>query len=256
MFRALRQFSLPGWTLAAPLVALLASPAPAFDLAQMTDAEREAFRAEVRAYLLENPEVLMEAIDVLQNRQQEQQVSADKTLVSDNADALFEDGRSWVGGNPQGDVTLVEFMDYRCGYCRKAFPEVDELLRADGNIRYIVKEFPILGDQSVMASRFAIAVRNTAGDAAYEAVHNALMTMRAEVSETALRHLAQTQGLDVETVMAAMSAPEVNDELNANMALAQALQINGTPGFVFGDQLVRGYVPLDAMVQLIGALRS
>ena len=174
---------------------LVASPATA-DLANMTEDERAAFREEVRAYLLENPELLMEAIGILEQRQAEAQVAADVDLVAQHADAIFKDGVSWVGGNPEGDVTMVEFLDYRCGYCRRAHPEITDLVETDGGIRYIVKEFPILGEQSVLASRFAIAVRNVAGAEVYEQVHDALMTLRADVTEPALRGVAEDMGLD------------------------------------------------------------
>ena len=135
------------------LIACLATPAFGFDIASMSIAEREAFRAEVRAYLLDNPEVLTEAIDVLQGRQAEAAAQGDLALVKANAADLFEDGYSYVGGNPDGDLNVVEFLDYRCGYCKKAHAEVEALVETDGNIRYVVKEFPILGDQSVLSLR-------------------------------------------------------------------------------------------------------
>jgi protein-disulfide isomerase len=244
-------------TLCAALAAAsFAGPALAFDPAAMSDAERDAFRAEIRAYLMENPEVLMEAIGVLEERRQGEQVASDANLVTANAEALFDDERSWVGGNPDGDITIVEFMDYRCGYCKKAFPEVDALLKADGNIRFIVKEFPILGEQSVLAARFAISVRNLAGPASYEKVHNELMTLRADISAESLAALSDRLGLDTAKIMAGMDAAAVDAELRDNQKLAQALQINGTPGFVFVDQLVRGYVPLDAMQDIVASLRG
>ena len=105
----------------------------------MTDAERAYFRAEVRAYLLENPEVLMEAIAVLEEKRNSDAAATDAVLLETNADEIFNDPASWVGGNPDGDITVVEFMDYRCGYCKKAFDEVKELIASDGNIRFIVK---------------------------------------------------------------------------------------------------------------------
>jgi hypothetical protein len=120
------------------LAAMLAAPpAAANPFEAMTVEEREAFRAELRAYLLENPEVLEEAIAVLEERRAQLQAEADIALVTANAEALFEDAGSWVGGNPEGDITVVEFIDYRCGYCRRAYQEVEELVATDGNIRFI-----------------------------------------------------------------------------------------------------------------------
>ena len=108
----------------------LSGPTQAMDLTELTDAERVQFRAEVRAYLMENPQVIMEAVSQLQAKEAEAQAQADFTLVSDNADAIFNDGYSFVGGNPDGDITIVEFMDYRCGYCKKAFTEVEKLIKS------------------------------------------------------------------------------------------------------------------------------
>ncbi|EAU45894.1 DsbA family protein [Salipiger bermudensis] len=243
-------------TLAAGLAAALPATAQDFDFSAMTPEQREAFGTQVREYLLENPQVIMEAVNALENRQAEQQAVADQQIVSDNADALFRDGYSYVGGNPDGDITIVEFSDYRCGYCRRAFPEVEELISSDGNIRFIMKEFPILGEASVTSSRFAIATLMEAGDEAYKAVHDALITLEGEPSEPVLRRLADTLGLDAEAIIARMSDEEVTRRIQETRELATRLQINGTPSFVFGDQMLRGYVPLDGMRQLVDQIRS
>jgi len=237
-------------------VAALALPAQAFDLQNMSAAERDAFRAEIRTYLLENPEVIMEAVAVLEQRQAEEQARGDSDMIKANAGALFDDGHSWVGGNPDGDITLVEFMDYRCGYCKRAFPEVESLIEADGNIRIIIKEFPILGEQSVLASRFAIATLQVAGDEGYKQVHDALMTFRGEISQPALERLAEGFGLDAEAITARMDSDAVTEVINENRALGQRLNITGTPSFVMEDQMLRGYVPLDAMQQIADDIRG
>ena len=238
------------------LLVCLAAPAAAFDLSSMTDAERQTFRDEVRAYLLDNPEVLMEAIGVLEQRQAEAQASSDQELVKANAEALFNDGYSHIAGNPDGDVTMVEFLDYQCGYCKKAFPEVNQLLESDGDIRLIIKEFPILGDPSVMASRFAIAVKQLEGDEAYQQAHDRLMEFRGQISKESLSKLATSMDLDADPIMARMDSDEVSEVIAQNHALAQRLQINGTPGFVIGDQMLRGYVPLDGMQEVVAQVRG
>ncbi len=236
--------------------ALWASAPQAADLTDMSDAERTAFRDEVRAYLLENPEVIMEAVALLEQRQAEAEAQADFSLVAANADALFNDGYSWVGGNPEGDITLVEFMDYRCGYCRRAVPEVEKLLKADGNIRLVIKEFPILGDASMLASRFAIATKQAAGDDAYKQVHDALIEFRGDISDVTLRRLADGLGLNTDEIMAQMDSPTVSDEITRTRALAQQLRISGTPTFVLEDELLRGYLPADQMEILVDAKRD
>lgn len=232
------------------------APAQAFDLDAMSEEERAAFRAEIRAYLLENPEVIMEAVAVLEQRQVAQQAEAEKAVLAANAEAIFNDGYSYVGGNPNGDVTLVEFLDYRCGYCKRAHPEVAELLASDGNIRLIVKEFPILGEESTLASKFAISVRQIEGPESYKKVSDYLMGLRANVTEDSLRRVADDMELDTDAIFANLDSEAVMSEIASNHLLARQLQISGTPTFVLGDQMIRGYVPLRGMQEMIAAERE
>ncbi len=238
------------------LTALIALPAAALDLTNMTDEERQIFREEVRSFLMENPQVIMDAVQVLEQQQQAAQAQADLNLVSDNKADIFEDGYSWVGGNPDGDITLVEFLDYRCGYCRRAHDEVAKLLETDGNIRLIVKEFPILGEQSVLASRFAIATRIVEGDEAYKNINDALMTYSGEFNMRNLRRLADSLVIDADAVEAKMESEEVSDEIRRTRALAQRMQIQGTPTFVLEDELLRGYLPYDQMLEIVKEKRG
>ncbi|MCF6443653.1 DsbA family protein [Nereida sp. MMG025] len=222
----------------------------------LSGAEQDAFRSEVRAYLMDNPEVLMEAIGVLEARQAEQQAAGDVEMLRVNADDLYNDPNSWIGGNPDGDITIVEFLDYRCGYCRRAHGEVNELLTSDGNIRLIVKEFPILGEASLRSSQFAVAVKLAAGDEAYKAAHDALIDLRPDPSDAVLAQLAATLGLDGEAIIADMTGDAVQKVIAENLALGQRLSINGTPTFVMGDQMVRGYLPLEGMQQVVAEERG
>lgn len=238
------------------IAAMLGTSVAALDLSAMTDEERTLFREEVRDFLMENPEVILEAVNSLEERQAQAQAAADFELVADNADALFNDGFSYVGGNPDGDVTLVEFLDYRCGFCKRAFGEVEQLLAEDGNIRFIVKEFPILGEQSLLASRFAIATKMVAGDDMYKALHDALMAFNGEITLPALRRLAGTFDLDADAIEARMDDPEITANLQATRALAQRLQINGTPTFVLGDEMLRGFLPADQMQIIVEEKRG
>ena len=228
----------------------------ALDLGAMTPEERAAFGEAVRDYLLENPEVILEAVDLLEQKQQEAEAARDDALVIANLEELQNDGYSWVGGNPEGDVTLVEFMDYRCGYCRKAAPEIEALLAADGNIRLVVKEFPILGEASVLSARFAIATRLVAGDAAYAQVHDTLIALPGEPSEVALRRVAEELSLDGEAILARMSDPEVTEQLQRTRALAQALSISGTPTFVLEEEMLRGYLPAEQLQIMVDEIRD
>ena len=235
----------------------LASPALAVDLSAMSAEEKAAFGDAVRAYLLENPEVLTEAIEVLKDRQAAAEAVADVELVKANAADLFADTASYVGGNPEGDITVVEFIDYRCGYCKKAHAEVMDLVNGDGNIRYIVKEFPILSEDSATAARFAIATLQVAGPEAYAKVNAGFYeSFRGEVTPDTLSAFADDLGLDAAPILARMEAPEVTKVIEDNHALAQRMQISGTPTFVMGEQMVRGYIPLAHMQQVVAEERG
>ena len=234
----------------------LTAPAQAFDITSMSDDERAALRAEIRSYLLDNPEVIMEAVSVLEQRQAEAQAQGDIDLVRVNADAIFNDGHSWVGGNPEGDITLVEFTDYRCSFCRRAHPELEQLLELDGNIRFIIKEFPILGEESVLSSRFAIAVKQIAGDEAYKAAHDVLIGYRGNITPEALERIAGDLDLDAAAILAHMTSEEVTQVIAENHALAGRLQISGTPTFILEDQMLRGYMPLADMQAVVAQTRQ
>ena len=230
--------------------------ASAFDIEAMTDEERDVFRQEIRSYLLENPEVLMEAIAILEDRRAEESAQRELALVDHYRDPIFNDGFSYVGGNPDGDVTIVEFLDYRCGFCKRAFPAVEELLASDGNIRLIVKEFPILGEQSTTASRYAIATKLVAGDAAYKQVHDEFMRYNGQVNLGLLARISRNLGLDHDEITARMESGDVERIIQTNRELASALEIQGTPSFVMGDNLVRGFLELDQMRAIVSEIRA
>ncbi len=234
----------------------VAGTAAAFDPEDMNAAQRAALHAEIRAYLLENPEVILDVFAVLENRQIAAEAETARQAVTENADLLFRSQFDWVGGNPDGDVTLVEFFDYACGFCRRAHPEITELIETDGNIRFVLKEFPILGEDSMLASRFAIATRVALGDAAYAAIHDGLMGLRGGINQSALVRLATDLGLDADIILATMDDPIVTATIDTNHNLAQRLGISGTPSFIFNDQFVRGYLPLDDMMELVLDLRA
>lgn len=235
---------------------LVAGAGAAGGIGEMTDAERAAFGAEVRAYIIAHPEVLVEAMEVLQSRDDLAAVAKDAQILQDNAAAIFDDAASWSGGNPNGDVVVVEFSDYQCGYCRKAFEEVRELVASDGNIRFVLKEFPILGEESVTSSRFAISVLQLHGPAAYDKIHHALMTLRGAPTVDVLTRLATENGFDPAAIMARMGAAEVTAVIAANHRLGDAMAISGTPTFVVNGTILRGYLPLDEMRQVVAGERG
>jgi len=233
------------------ILAVLASPVQAFDVGNMTEDESAAFGDAVRTYLLKNPRVFLEIIEVLENQRLAGEDQADRSLVASNADDLFDDGFSHVAGNPDGTIDIVEFVDYRCGFCRRAHPEVKEIVAENSEVRLVYKEYPILGEQSVIASRFAIATRILFGGNSYEAMQDALMSFSGNYSETNLRRLATALDLDPDAILAEMTSDTVTDEINANRTLGNKMSITGTPTFILETEMLRGYVPKDQFVSLI-----
>ncbi len=231
-----------------------ASPAAAAEDA-LSPGQQRAVEEVVRDYLRRNPEVLLEAIEAMRaKRDAEQQATVRKNLVSLRGD-LENDPTSPVGGNPRGDVTIVEFFDYQCPYCKRVFPAVQTLLKTDGNIRYVFKEFPILGPQSVVAARAALAAWKLDRDR-YVPFHTALMQSKGRLSERKILDVAAEIGLDVERLRAAMADPGIDKVLARNAELARALDINGTPAFVIGENVVPGAVDLDTLTALVSAARG
>ena len=235
---------------------LLATQSFALDLSRMSAAERALLQEEIRLYLLENPEIIMEAVEVLRKKEQQAAIQSDFELVKKNKKAIFEDGFSFIGGNPNGDITLVEFVDYRCGYCKKAHNEVEKLLSTDGNIRFVIKEFPILGDDSLVLSKFALAVKIVHGDEMYKLVHDILIKMKSSPSEKAFDQIMNNLNLDADRVESKMESNEVNGMITYTRTLADRLEISGTPTFVMNDELIRGYVPFDALINIVDNKRD
>ena len=242
--------------IAISFIFLLATQSFALDLSKMSAAERALLQKEIRLYLLENPEIIMEAVEVLREKEQQAAIQSDFELVKKHKKAIFEDGFSFIGGNPNGDITLVEFVDYRCGYCKKAHNEVEKLLSTDGNIRFVIKEFPILGEDSLVLSKFALAVKILHGDEMYKLVHDILIKMKSPPSEKAFNQILSNLNLDAKLVESAMESNEVNGMIAYTRTLAERLKISGTPTFVMNDELIRGYVPFDALIKIVGNKRN
>ncbi len=236
------------------VLVLGAAPAPAAEDA-LSLRQKRAVEEVVREYLRRNPEILLEAIAAVRaKRDAERQAKVQRNLVS-LRNELENDPASPVGGNPRGNVTIVEFFDYQCPYCKRVFPSVQKLLESDGNIRYVFKEFPILGPQSVVAARAALAVWKLDKDK-YVSFHTALMQTKGRLGEQRILNIAAEIGLDVERLRAAMADPGIDKALARNFELAKALEINGTPGFVIGDRVVPGAVDLETLTALVSQARK
>lgn len=232
---------------AVALTPLASGPASA---AEFSDRQQTEIDAQIRAYILENPEVIVEAMQVLEERQKANAAEADAEKLAALDDEIMNDGYSFIGGNPDGDVTLVEFLDYRCPYCHKAHESVKALIAADGDVRLIVKEFPILGPESTFAARAAMAAKRQ-GDELYAAFNDAMMSHKGDLTEATVNRLATEAGVDTARMSEDMEAPEIAENIRRTYALAQQLEINGTPGFIVGDEIVRGFLPYDALRELV-----
>ncbi len=225
--------------------------------ATMPAAAQTLDEAELRALVLdtirENPEIIREAIELLQRREAEAQAEAVAFAVQAQQGALQNDPNAPVIGNPDGDITIVEFFDYNCSYCRRVFPAVQELVASDSNIRVVMREWPILGEESVFAARASLASRK---QGKYEEFHNALMANQGRASEANVLSIADDLGMDLDQLRADMNSPEIDAHFAASQQLTQSLGLQGTPAFVFGDQLVPGAIELDQMRQLVEQQRG
>lgn len=232
------------------LVALL--PAVPASAAEFTPEQHRAIEAIIRDYLKKNPDVMLDALQAAEDKiKRDTHVKASAALVAHRHE-VFDDPDTPVAGDPQGDVSLAEFFDYRCPYCKEVEPELEALLGQDRRLRFVYKEFPVLGPASVTAARAALAARK---QGKYDAFHRAMMAMKGQINEATVFKVASSVGLDVARLKRDMTAPEIDRMLKANLDLADALDIHGTPGFVIGDEIVPGAVSLDDLKQLIATAR-
>jgi len=222
---------------------------PSEVVAEGDDADMQAL---IRKTLLENPEIIQEALQILQERQVLEQQRQQAAALETAREALMSGDLTPVGGNPNGDVVLIEFFDYQCGFCKRAFPSVKDALAQDGQVKMIYKEFAILGPQSVKAARAALAAHK---QGQYHAFHDQLMQMRGRLSERKIMDLAQSLNLDLERLRQDMDSQEITDELQRTRDLAQQLNITGTPGFIIGDIIVPGVLPTKDLLAAIQQAR-
>lgn len=213
----------------------------------------DALDRRIRDYILRNPEVIVEALRRLDRRERAAQTSELEAIIESRSDEIFRDPESPVGGNPDGDVTLVEFFDDNCPYCRSVAPTLIELERGDPGLRVVYKEFPILGPNSVFAARAALASRR---QGKYVAFHKALMRADGLVDEDTVMDVAEEAGIDVARLKADMDDPALAAAIERNIDLARALRITGTPGFVIGAEILRGAADPAAFKALIKRARE
>lgn len=207
----------------------------------------------IRAYLLANPEVLVEAMQELERKQDNQRDAVAQKAISQHDAALFSDGDSPIGGNPTGDVVMVEFNDYQCPYCKRAHQAVKSVTSADGKVKIIYKDLPILGEPSRIAALAALA---SVKQGKHTELHNALMDYTGKLDRDRILEIATSVGLDTAQLQKDMEEPKLKEIIDRNIALANALGVRGTPAFVVGKQFVPGAIDAAALKQLIAEARK
>jgi protein-disulfide isomerase len=244
-------FGKSGWVAtAALLLCFFALPASA---GEFSEPQRNEIGQILREYLLTNPEVLREAMDELERRQTAMADAKATATIRNNAKSMFRSEDDLVMGNPNGTVTMVEFLDYNCSYCMRSYPEVQQLIADDKDLRLVIKEFPVLGPGSEFAAKAALASRK---QGKYNEFHHALMQHKGGKNETVVMATATAAGLDVEKLEADMADPAIAAIIIRNYRLAEALAINGTPAFVIADKIEHGAVGKEALAARIATVRK
>jgi protein-disulfide isomerase len=244
--------------LAAALLALvLALPAAALAQAQSFsgDQRREIERI-VKDYLLSNPELLQDVMNELEKRQAAAEAEKHRAGVKEHGAALFSSPRQVTLGNPQGDVTVVEFFDYNCSYCKRAMNDMLDLLKSDAKLKFVLKEFPVLGEGSIQAAQVAAAVRmQDKSGKKYLEFHQKLLSGRGQVDRARALAAAKDVGLDMARLEKDMASDEVRATLEESFKLAEALGLNGTPSYVVGSDVVVGAVGFEKLKEKVNAVR-
>jgi protein-disulfide isomerase len=254
MTRLLSWASKAGLMLAG-LAALAGSPVVAQSNG-LTDPQKKAVEQIVRDFLLTNPEVIQEAIVELERRQQDAQKTAQTNALQSERNTLLHSPRGNVVGNPSGDVTLVEFFDYNCAYCKRALADVKTLMKADPKLRVVLKDFPVLGPESVEASRVALGVKQQlSGDKLFD-YHTKVMESRGRVNGERALQVAKEMGLDMARLQKDMDNAEIKAALQENVGLGDKLGLTGTPAFIIGDEVVSGAVGLEPLRKIVASTRQ
>jgi len=202
----------------------------------------------IRDYIVSHPEVLQEAIAELDRRQAEADTAKAKVAIASNAEALFNSSRQVVLGNAKGDVTMVEFFDYNCGFCKKTLPDMAELLKDDPKLKVVLKEFPVLGPGSVEAAKVAVAVRmQDKGGRKYWDFHQKLLGGRGQADKARALAVAKEVGMDMTRLDKDLASDEVKTSIDESLKLAETLGLSGTPSFIIGNDVVIGAIGLDGL---------
>jgi len=224
--------------------------------AGLTAEQRKAVVALIRETLLQNPELIQEAMVELERRNTVAQAEAQRSAVTAEMARLIDPKTSAIVGNPQGDVTIVEFMDYNCGFCKRALEDVRALTKDDPKLKVVIKDFPILGPDSVEASRVAVAAMTQLSGPKYFDFHNKLMATKGRINGAKALEVAKESGADVERLKKEMESAQTRAVIEDTVALGDRLGLTGTPAFILGDEVIFGAVGQAALKQKIESVRK
>ncbi|HKA47894.1 MAG TPA: DsbA family protein [Methyloceanibacter sp.] len=242
-------------SVAALLALALALPAAALAQSFSGDQRRDIERI-IKEYLLTNPELLQDVMNELEKRQATAEAEKHRASVKEHSAALFSSPRQVTLGNPQGDVTVVEFFDYNCSYCKRAMADMLDLLKGDERLKFVLKEFPVLGEGSIQAAQVAAAVRmQDKSGKKYLEFHQKLLGGRGQADKARALAAAKDVGLDIARIEKDMSSDEVKATLEESFKLAEALGLNGTPSYVVGADVVVGAVGFNTLKEKVNAAR-
>lgn len=209
----------------------------------------------VRDYLLKNPELIQEALVALEQKRRDEENVARAETIKSQSQILFNSVHQADLGNPKGDVTLVEFFDYNCGFCKRAFPDMVRLMEEDPNLRIVMKEFPVLGQGSVEAAQVSVAVQQTDPEK-YLDFHATMISHRGQATKAVALNVAEQVGLNRAEIEKLVEGNEINIPIEEVYALANGLGLTGTPSYVVGDEVVMGAVGYDALREKIQSYRQ
>jgi protein-disulfide isomerase len=234
------------------LAAALLAPGAGTAAEALSPEQKLAVEQVIHDYLMKHPDLLLDVLKEGEAKAKQDKEDGARQTIAAKRSELVADASTPVGGNPQGDVTIVEFFDYRCPYCKQVEPSIEALIKEDPKLRVVYKEFPILGPESIYASRMALAARK---QGKYAAFHNAMMAVKGQISEDIILETARNAGVDLAQAKVDMSGADVRDILKRNYALAEALDIQGTPTFIIGDELMPNAVDLAGLRKLVALAR-
>ena len=239
-------------TFALALALPTAAPAQSF-----TPDQRGEIEKIVREYLLNNPQLLQDVMAELEKRQAFADAEKQRAAIKEHAAIIFNSSRQVTMGNPQGDVTFVEFFDYNCGYCKRALTDMLDLMKADAKLKVVLKEFPVLGEGSTQAAQVAVAVRmqDKTGGKKYLEFHQKLLGGRGPADKARALAAAKEVGLDMSRLDKDMASDEVKETLAESFKMAEAMGLNGTPSYVIGNEVVIGAVGLPALKEKVNFAR-